>query len=467
MPVDANGVLEIATPRVFMPLLTQGKRFYGAKGGRASGKSHMVAELLVEEAIANPGLRVLCVRETQKSLKESAKKLIEDKIEALGVGRLFESLLGEIRGPGGGSFQFTGLQSHNADSIKGYESIDICWAEEASSLSERSIKMLIPTIRAPGSRIYFSWNPRKRSDPVERLIPWSDEARAVLVHANYLDNPFLPRVMLEEAATSKEQYPEDYSHVWLGGYEEAGSRVVIPSLWVNAAVGLAERLGIAVEGKRWAALDVAGAEEGGDENGFIVRHGIEISHVEKWNGLDTSMTCQKAVSLAVAHQAQELDYDSAGVGEGVTGEWAAMGRRGEQPDGLAVTAWNGGFGVQEPDERIDPANAMSPKNKDHYQNLKAQAWMRLRKRFQNAYQASIGQPYDPDEIVSISKAIPERIRAQFCDELSQPEQKLSGTGKLMVDKQPSGTKSPNLADPAAMIFTPLGGGSTFDLTDWL
>lgn len=467
MPVDANGVLEIDTPRVFVPLLKPNLRFYGAKGGRASGKSHMVAELLVEDAIANPGLRVLCVRETQKSLKESAKKLIEDKIAALGVSRLFESLLGEIRGPGGGSFQFTGMQSHNADSVKGYESIDVCWAEEASSLSERSIKLLIPTIRAPGSRLYFSWNPRKRSDPVERLIPWNDQDRAVLVHANYRDNPFLPAVMLDEANSSKDMYPEDYSHVWLGGYEEAGSRVVIPSLWVNAAVGLATKLGIEVTGKKWGALDVAGAEEGGDENGFVVRHGIEITHIEKWNGLDTSLTTERAVRLALDHGVEELEYDSAGVGEGVTGEWASMGRRGAQPDGLSLVAWNGGNSVLEPEERVEPNDPKSKKNKDHYHNLKAQAHFHLRKRFQNAYQASVGRPYDPDMLVSISEKIPDRIRMQFCDELSQPEQKLSGTGKVLVDKQPKGTKSPNIGDPAVMVFTPLPAESTYDFGSWL
>ena len=451
---------------MFVPLLKPNLRFYGAKGGRASGKSHMVAELLVEEAIARPGLRVLCVRETQKSLKESAKKLIEDKISALGVGRLFESLLGEIRSPGGGSFQFTGMQTHNADSVKGYESIDICWAEEASSLSERSIKLLIPTIRAPGSKLYFSWNPRKRSDPVERLIPWTDADRAVLVHANYRDNPFLPSVMLDEARNSRRDYPEDYSHVGLGGYEEAGSRVVIPSLWINSAVGLAAKLGIEVTGKRIAALDVAGAEEGGDENGFVMRHGIEITHVEKWNGLDTSLTTERAVRLAVQHGAEELQYDSAGVGEGVTGEWAAMGRRGEQPAGLTAVAWNGGNAVLDPEERVERDDPQSKRNKDHYHNLKAQAHFALRKRFQNAYHASIGREYDPDMLISISENIPAKIRTQFCDELNQPEQKLSGTGKVLVDKQPSGTKSPNIGDPAVMAMFPLPCGSSYRLTGW-
>jgi len=464
--VDANGVLEILTPRVFLPLLAPAKRYRGGKGGRASGKSHFFAELLIETAVARPGLRALAAREVQKSLKESAKKLLEDKIVALGVGGQFEVLQTEIRTPGNGLIIFGGLRDHTVDSIKSMEGIDICWLEEAESLSERSITMLDPTIRKEGSEIWASWNPRKRNAPIERLVPWDDASVAVLVHANYRDNPFLGKTIIDLAARHKRDSPETYPHVWLGAYEDAGSKTVIPPLWVDAAVGLARRLGLEVTGKRIAALDVAGAEEGGDENGFVMRHGIEVTHIEKWNGLDTSLTTERAVKLATSFGAEELQYDSAGVGEGVTGEWAAMGRRGEQPEGLAVVAWNGGNAVLEPDETIEPDDPKAKKNKDHYHNLKAMAWFNLRRRFQNAYAASQGKPYDPDEIISISENIPQRICAQLCDELSQPQQKLSGTGKVMVEKNPDGSRSPNLSDSVCMAMTPLGVQSSYLLSAW-
>jgi len=279
-----TGELNMRLIPVFKPLLAPGRRFLGLKGGRSSGKSHWVAEYLVEQAATRPGLRVLCVRETQRALRESGKKLIEDKISELGLSMKFQILREEIRGPGGGSFTFIGMQQHNAETVKGYEGVDIAWAEEASSLSERSIKLLVPTIRAEGSMLIFSWNPKRRSDPVERLIPWSDPERAVLVHANYRDNLLLPKVMFDEAESCRVTNPEDFEHTWLGAYESLGSKVVIPALWVDASIGLARKLGIEITGKRIAALDVAGAEEGGDENGFVVRHGIQIEHVEKWNG---------------------------------------------------------------------------------------------------------------------------------------------------------------------------------------
>lgn len=412
-----------------------------------------MAERLVEEAIARPGLRVLCVRETQKSLKESAKKLIEDKIAALGVGHLFEILQTEIRGPGDGSFSFIGMQSHNAESAKGFEGVDIAWAEEASSLSERSIKLLIPTIRAEGSCLYFSWNPRRRADPVEKLIPWHDKTRAVLVHANYTDNPFCPQVMIDEADASRRDNPEDYVHVWLGAYESMGSKVVIPPAWVDAAIGLAQDLGLAVDGKMYSALDVAGGEDGGDENAHAVRKGIELWSCDTWNGLDGWMSLRKALKTCEQLDIPELQYDPVGVGESVTSSWGEMGSRGERPKGINLVAWNGGASVIEPDKRTDPRNPKSPKNKDQYHNLKAQGGFALRKRFENAWLARQGREYDPDMLISLPRDLVGLRELQ--DELSQPQHKLSATGKTMIDKSPDGAKSPNRYDAVMMAFFPL------------
>lgn len=449
-----------------LPVLENKRRYRFLHGGRGSGKSHFFAEMVILRMLDDPDFSVVCAREVQKSLALSAKKLIESKIAEYQLQHLFEVQQTMIKRVGGtGLCVFSGLLDHTVESIKSLDGFMACWIEEAASVSARSLSLVRPTIRKEGSEIWASWNRRKRSDPIDKLAT-SGRDDVICEHINYLDNPCLPDTLLKEAEDAKQVEPETYPHIWLGAYEDAGSRTVIPPLWVQSAIGLAAKLGIEVTGKRYAALDVAGAEDGGDENGFVVRHGIEITHVEKWNGLDTSLTCQRAVKAAIEHGATELDYDSAGVGEGVTGEWAAMGRRDEQPKGLEVVAWNGGFAVQEPDERIDPDNPMSPRNKDHYHNLKAMAWMRLRKRFQNAHQAAQGKPYDPDQIISISEAIPDRIRTQLCDELSQPEQKLSGTGKVVVDKQPGGSASPNLSDPVAIAFSPLGGGSTYSLDVW-
>lgn len=211
-------ILNIKTPRWAKPLLTP-RRYKGAKGGRGSGKSHFFAEMLVESHILNPDCNSVCIREIQKSLKFSAKKLIEDKIRAMGVSDIFDITLTEIRNKNGnGIIIFQGMQDHTADSIKSLEGFDIAWAEESQSISRRSIELLLPTIRKPGSEIWFSWNPYLDTDPVETMINWNKDEDSVCVHVNYLDNPFIDDILIKEAERHKRNKPDSFDHVWLGQY---------------------------------------------------------------------------------------------------------------------------------------------------------------------------------------------------------------------------------------------------------
>jgi phage terminase large subunit len=211
--------IQILTPRVFVPFL-EPSRYKVAHGGRGSGKSHFFAELLVETAILKPGLRAVCIREVQKSLSQSVKRLIEDKIEKLGVGHMFEVLQSEIKTPGGGTILFQGMSTQTQDSIKSLEGIDVAWVEEAQSLSQRSLDMLRPTIRKPGSEIWFSFNPDQPTDPVDSFFRPTDGSKppenAVVVEVNFFDNPFFPDVLKDEMEYDKRRDPDKYKHVWLG-----------------------------------------------------------------------------------------------------------------------------------------------------------------------------------------------------------------------------------------------------------
>lgn len=455
-----SSILAIETPRVFVPLLIPA-RYKGAHGGRGSGKSHFFAECIVEAMVANPDCAIVCIREIQKSLKLSAKKLIEDKIEAFGLGPMFEVQRDVILRRGGkGLCIFQGMQDHTADSIKSLEGFDIAWVEEAQTLSQRSMNLLRPTIRKEGSEIWFSWNPRRKTDPVEKLLRLRKRDDAVVVKANYTDNPFLPVTLRSEAEDDRTNDPEGFPHTWLGDYENMGSKVVIPRMWLEAAIDLDKKLGFEITGKTYSALDVAGAEEGGDENAQAVRKGAKLLWLDKWNGFDTALTTRRAVAVNVQHEAQEAYYDSVGVGEGVTGEWASMGRSSERPKGFSLLPWNGGSAVLNPDQRADPLNPTSPRNKDQYHNLKAQAWFALRRRCQNSYRASKGEAVDLDEVFCIPSDLPHLD--QLLDELTQPHKATSATGKTMVDKQPDDAASPNLADAVVIAFFPLGGTYTWD-----
>lgn len=213
--------LEIQTPRWAVPLLRP-CRYKGAKGGRGSGKSHERAEALVEQALLHPDLKVVCIREIQKSLKFSAKALIESKIRKFGLSHLFRIGREEIRRiDGDGLMIFQGMQDHTADSIKSLEGFDIAWVEEGHSLSHRSFQLLRPTIRAAGSEIWVTWNPDQPTDAVDAFF---NEAIAngsedvCLVHVNYDENPFLPEELYKEMLYDRRYNPQSFGHVWLGEY---------------------------------------------------------------------------------------------------------------------------------------------------------------------------------------------------------------------------------------------------------
>ena len=206
-------------PEVFAPLWVP-SRYKGAWGGRGSGKSHNFATMAVVNAANGKGVRGVCIREVQKSLKDSAKRLIEDTIEGLGLGSQFECQSSEIKTPGGGSITFMGMQDHTAESVKSLENINFAWCEEAQTLSARSLELLRPTIRAPGSELWFSWNPRAASDPVDKLLRGVEPPEnAVIVKANYDDNPFFPAELEEERLFDKKTSPDRYAHTWLGEFE--------------------------------------------------------------------------------------------------------------------------------------------------------------------------------------------------------------------------------------------------------
>lgn len=211
--------LRIQTPAWAEPLLAPA-RYKGAHGGRGSGKSHFFAELLVEEHVSNQSQRSVCIREVQKSIKMSAKLLIENKIEQLGVGEYFEVQDSIIKSrKGGGMMIFQGMQNHTADSIKSLEGFDRAWIEEAQSVSHRSLELIRPTIRKPNSELWFSWNPYLNTDPIDVLLRGENPPPdSTIVQVNYMDNPWLPDVLRAEMEYDRGRDLDKYEHVWLGGY---------------------------------------------------------------------------------------------------------------------------------------------------------------------------------------------------------------------------------------------------------
>lgn len=210
--------LTIDTPAVFVPLLSPA-RYKGVWGGRGSGKSHFFAELVVEESIRRK-VDIVCLREIQKSLKFSVKKLVESKIEAMNAGAYFEVQNEQIKSKHGGNIIFQGMQDHTADSIKSLEGFGIAWFEEAQSATQRSLDLLRPTIRSPGSELWFSWNPNHETDPIDVLLRGeTPPPDSVVVCANYKNNPWFPDELKAELEYDRGRDPEKYAHIWLGEYQ--------------------------------------------------------------------------------------------------------------------------------------------------------------------------------------------------------------------------------------------------------
>ena len=218
MASKAN-TLRIPTPRWAVPLLDP-YRYKGAYGGRGTGKSHEFAQMVIEAHVMDVNRSTVCVREFQKSLKQSVKRLLEQKIEALNVGSLFEVQDKVIKNrQGSGMIIFEGMQNHTADSIKSLEGYDCAWVEEAQSLSQKSLDMLRPTIRKPGSELWFTWNPRNATDPVDVLLRGeTPPPDAKVLRVNFEDNPWFPDVLREEMEYDRARDPDKFQHIWRGEY---------------------------------------------------------------------------------------------------------------------------------------------------------------------------------------------------------------------------------------------------------
>lgn len=244
-------------------------------------------------------------------------------------------------------------------------------------------------------------------------------------------------------------------------YSGSQERVIIPSAWAKAAVDAHIKLGIKIEGSKSAFQDVA--DGGLDKNALLMRHGILLFYAEDWGG-EAGDAAEKAVPLCVEQGVYELFYDAMGVGSGFKVGINHMKEQDSWPESMRVFPWMGGAKVLDPDEHSIPGDLQSPLNKDLYGNLKAQGFFRLRARFQKTYQAVVhGKKFPHDELISISSAIPRDVLSRLLKELSQPVRKKNGEGKIIVDKTPNSTKSPNLADGVNGVYNPAREISILDV----
>jgi hypothetical protein len=234
-------------------------------------------------------------------------------------------------------------------------------------------------------------------------------------------------------------------------YSASIEGVVIPSAWVQAAIGAHLKLGIEPTGAKFGALDVA--DEGKDKNAFAGGPGVLLDTLEEWSGKNDDIfgTVQKAFALCDEHNYPQFHYDADGLGAGVRGDARVINeqRKAAGANQIAAEPFRGSGAVHQPEGEM----VKKRKNKDFFANLKAQSWWALRLRFQNTYRAVVeGMEFSPDQIISISPDL--KLLQRLTAELSQPTYTVNTVGKVVIDKNPDGTPSPNLADAVMIRFAP-------------
>ncbi|MFQ5850902.1 MAG: PBSX family phage terminase large subunit [Candidatus Binatia bacterium] len=213
---------------LFRPLFSP-YRFKAYYGGRGGMKSHSFATALLIKATERR-LRILCAREIQVSIRDSVKRLLDDKIANLHfydtrrrrffpLSSFYNSTQNEIRGANGSMFVFAGLRT-DPEKIQSMEGIDIAWVEESHTVSQHSLDILLPTVRKPGSEIWFTWNPRYESDPVDAMFRGKagPPPRSLVREVSWQDNPWLPGEQREQMEWQRARDPDKYAWIWEGHY---------------------------------------------------------------------------------------------------------------------------------------------------------------------------------------------------------------------------------------------------------
>lgn len=238
--------------------------------------------------------------------------------------------------------------------------------------------------------------------------------------------------------------------------------VIISPEWVKAAIDADQKLGFDDSGGWASGLDVA--DEGVDVNAQIIRKGSVLRFLDEWGERDTGLTARRGITncktLVPDGDHLEFEYDCIGIGAGVKAETNRLAEKGKIPKGWIISPWSAAARVLNPNDRVvetdNNIDRKSPRNKDFFQNFKAQAWWIVARRFENTYRARYEEGFEwtPDMLVSLPSSLPVKLLGKLMKELSQPVMAKSGTLKMMIKKTPDGAKSPNLGDAYVMAYVP-------------
>lgn len=439
--------------------LTGKEKFKVAYGGRGSGKSMVVGEILVETARRVKTV-ILCVREFQGSIEDSVHKLLADTIERLGYWDEFKIEKKTITHLGtGATFIFMGIKN-NPTKVKSVQGVGICWVEEAENVTANSWNILIPSIRGEKHvKFFITFNPRNILDDTYQRFVINPPADSYVLKSNYVHNVYFDESPLrDEMEECKKRDYDLYLHVWEGEPVADSEFAIIKPKWIQAAIDAHKKLGFSASGERVMGFDVA--DEGEDASAIVTRHGSVVTNVNEWAQKgDIIFSSDHAYQRATALEVNKLIYDSIGMGAGVK---AHLNRK---KGNIRCVGFNAGGAVVKPESKYHDR-----KNKDFFRNIKAQMWWQVRDRFYNTWRAiENGDKFNEDEMISLdSEAIGSELE-YLKAELSRPQIVYDDNGKVGVeskkDMKKRGIPSPNKADAFIMAFATVNQGMNINLEE--
>lgn len=455
-------------------LLSKPKRIKIAVGGRGSAKSIGVSDIML--MCADMGERVCCTREFQNSIDESVHDGLEQEIDRLGL-EGFQVLANKIKSHSGGSIFYKGL-ARNITSLKSLSGVNKLWIEEGESVSDKSLKVLTPSIRSSAAsnadgdekppEIWVTMNRGSKDDAIaKKYLARAEQSLLetgryeddliMVVQLNYTDNPWFPPELEQERLDDLENSTkEEYRNIWGGAYYDGIDNAIIKQEWFDAAIDAHLKLKFEAVGQKVVAYDPS--DEGDDAKGYALRHGSVFLDIDCKQDGDFVDGFRWALEKTVNANADLFEWDCDGMGTGgkLQVQQALDGKR------IKYQAFKGSESPDRPDEfylKGESDNRENAKtNKQTFKNKRAQHYWLLRDRFYNTYRAvHKGEYVDPDTMISLSSDIPRlnEIRAEVC----RIPKKNNGNGLIQIMSKPDMLKleirSPNMADSMMMaMITP-------------
>jgi phage terminase large subunit len=447
-------------PEKLLPLIEIPKRFKIIIGGRGSGKSTTVGKIMVMKT-ETEAADVLCLREFQSSIEDSVHKLMAGQVEELEVKDRFYVTDKKIECLSNGKGTRYKGAARNPAAIKSAEGYKYSWFEEAQTISNETLKLLVPTIREQGSELWFTANPGSANDAfskrfitpfldhIERDGYYEDDLHLVIL-INWRDNPWFPKELEADRQWDYENLSRaEYDHIWEGKFYDSIEDAIIQPEWFDACIDAHTKLNIKPQGVEVVAHDPS--DTGDDNKGLAHRHGILIKHVDEMDSGDINEGGDWAIDYAANNHADAFIWDCDGMGVGLNRQV----EQGLTPKGIKIEMYKGSQSPRNPDSVYEKIGGKVKTNGETFSNQRAQGYWLLRERMRKTYLAvEKGEYQDPDSLISLSSEIENisALRSELCRIPKVP----NGAGKIQLmkkeDMKKKGIKSPNLADSVMMVM---------------